>query len=618
MEWVVTLPYFLPGSRPQSVPEDTLHSSIQRFFILIEPGTRRRWVGVIVFAVLVSVMEAFGAVLVYGLIALTSDIQSGLELPVIGDLQDVFVGVAEDSVVVVTAVGVAVFFAVRAIVVLSQRYYQAWTARTAGVDLSVRLFRRYLGMPYSFHLRRNSSELIRNANEAVAEIIGSVLLPGVRLMSESFMVVAMFLVLIATAPVATLAAVSVLTPLVLFALWVVQPRMKRLGLVSQQQAAHSYQALQQGLEGYRDITVLGRQDFFVQIFQSARKKIARSQYRRAVLSEFPKVTIEAAVIVFIAGFIVASTLSGEGARRSLPVLGLFAYASLRILPALNSIISSLTSIRFGRAAVDDIVSDLVLPLPAITPSVEPLEFKEEMRLTDVVFAYEGTDKPTLQNLDLVIRRGDSIGIVGATGAGKSTLIDLIVGLSAPTSGEITVDGVDLQGNEAAWQRNIGLVSQRVFLLDDTLRNNIAIGIPPDEIDESLVEEAVSLAQLKEFVATLPAGLDTLVGERGVRVSGGQQQRVAIARALYRRPKVLVFDEGTSALDNLTEAALVDAVSRLRESHTIITVAHRLTTVQGHDRIVFMREGRIDDIGRFDELSSRNEEFRRLSRLPGDR
>lgn len=616
MDRIVTVPYFLRRLL-NTAPEDFLLSSIQRYLILIEPGTRRRWLGVIVFALVVSVVEAVGAALVYGLIALASGTQAGLEVPVIGDLRTVFPGEEEDQVVTSLAAGIALYFVIRAVVVLGQRFYQSWTAQTAGVDISVRLLRRYLRLPYSFHLRRNSSELIRNTNDSVGEIIASVLMPAVRLVSESFMVIALFTVLFIAAPLATGIALLVLVPLVLFTLWVVQPRMKRLGQVSQREAARSYQALQQALHGYRDIAVLGRQDFFLQVFRSAREKIARTRYRRTVLAEFPKVTIEAAVIVFIAGFIVVSVWFGDGAQRSLPVLGLFAYASLRILPALNSIISSLTAIRFGRAALDDIEADLRLSLPTVVEAAHPMNFLDAIRFHDVTFMYEGTERPTLDHIDLEIKKGDSIGIVGATGAGKSTLVDLIVGLSAPTSGKITVDGKELQGNEGTWQRNIGLVSQQVFLLDDTLRNNIAIGIPPGEIDESLVEEAVSLAQLEDFVETLPLGLDTFVGERGIRVSGGQQQRVAIARALYRKPTILVFDEGTSALDNLTEAALVDAVGRLRESHTIITVAHRLTTVQRHDRIVFMREGCIDDVGRFDELSARNEEFRRLSRLPGD-
>jgi ATP-binding cassette, subfamily B, bacterial PglK len=460
-------------------------------------------------------------------------------------------------------------------------------------------------LPYSFHLRRNSSELIRNANDSVNEVLGSILGPTVRLISEGFVIVAVFAVLLMTSPLATALAVLVLAPLVSLTLWVVQPRMKRLGQVSQHAGARSYQALQQSLHGYRDITVLGRQDFFLEVFRETRETIAAARYRRAVLSDFPRVTIEAVVIAFIATFIALTAWIGEGAQQSLPVIGLFAYAALRIMPAVNHMVSNMNAIRFGRAALDDIHADLMLP--------DPLPFTDSIRFENVSFQYEGTEEPTLRDIDLVIERGDSIGIVGSTGAGKSTLIDLIVGLSFPTQGRITIDGVNLEGRQVAWQRNIGLVSQQVFLLDDTLRRNIAIGIPEDEIDDERVAEAVALAQLDEFVTSLPKGLETKVGERGVRVSGGQQQRVAIARALYRRPTILVFDEGTSALDNLTESALIEALGRLRANHTIITVAHRLSTVQDHDRIVFMREGGIHDVGSFDELGARNEEFRRLAR-----
>lgn len=594
-----------------------MSSSMQRHLSLIGAGRRTRWAGVIVLALVVSVTEAIGAVLVYGLISLTSDSQASIDVPVLGELSAWLPpGLEQTDLVAASAISVATFFVIRAALILGQRFYQAWVTQRTEVELSVRLLQRYLRLPYAFHLRRNSSELIRNANDSVGEFVGSVLIPAVRLTSETMVVIALFAVLLATAPGATAMALLVLTPLMLFTLWVVQPRMKRLGLVSQRAAARSYQALQQGLAGFRDITVLGRQDFFVEAFRGARETIARTRYRRAVLSEFPRVTIETVVVVFIAGFIAVSAWVGQGPQRSLPVLGLFAYAALRIMPSLNNIVSSLSSIRFGRAALDDIYADLMLPVPDDETDLKPLPFTEDLRLEDVSFQYEGTPAPTLHELDLVIRRGEAIGVVGPTGAGKSTLIDLLVGLSAPTSGRILVDGVDLQGRVAAWQQNIGLVSQQVFLLDDTLRRNIAIGIREDEIDDRQVLEAVRLAQLDEFVASLPEGLGTMVGERGVRVSGGQQQRVAIARALYRRPSILVFDEGTSSLDNLTEAALIDALAGLRDSHTIITVAHRLSTVMDHDRIVFMRDGRIQDVGRFDELGRRNEEFRRLARWPG--
>ncbi|MBA2318148.1 MAG: ABC transporter ATP-binding protein [Euzebyales bacterium] len=560
-----------------------------------------------------SGLEAVGAVLIFILIGLATDPQGPIDVPVVGDLRARLPALAVSDLIALIAGAVAVFFVIRAFAVLGQTYFQGRVAQNAGAELSVRLLERYLRLPYAFHLRRNSSELIRNANDSVGEIVSSVLMPSVRVVSEGFVVLAVLSVLLVTAPVATALVALVLGPLVVVLLRVVQPRIGRLGRISQDLGRWSLQALQQGLHGYRDITVLGRQDHFLASYRQARRGIARTRYLRAALSELPRVSIETVVVGLIAVFLIISTRMRDDPAGSLAVLGLFAYAGLRIMPALNKVVNNLNLIRFGHAAAEDVQADLALPVPDADDGVDRLDFNQALALQRVSFRYPGTDQRTLVDLDLMIRKGESIGIVGATGAGKSTLVDLIVGLSAATSGRITVDGVDLVARAAAWQRNIGMVSQQVFLLDDTLRRNIALGLPDESIDEQRVRQAISLAQLDDFVARLPDGLNTMVGERGVRVSGGQRQRVAIARALYSRPSVLIFDEGTSALDNLTEAMLVEALAGLREDHTIITVAHRLSTVRDYDRIVFMRDGRIDDIGTFVELGRRNEEFRRLAR-----
>jgi ABC-type multidrug transport system fused ATPase/permease subunit len=568
-----------------------------RYLTLVEPGKRILWAGMVVFALVISGLEGAGAVLVYALVGLATDPQGATDLPLVGDVRALLPDTPHDQRVALTAMAVAVFFVIRGGAVLGQRYYQDRVTQQAGVDLQTRLLERYLRLPYSFHLRRNSSELIRNTNESVAEILNSVLVPAVKLLSEAFVVLVILIVL-------------------MLALRVVRPRVRHLGSVSQREGARSYQALQQGLHGYRDITVLGRQDFFIDTFRRSRAVIARTRYLRGVLSELPRVSIEGTMIGLIAAFVAVSTLRGDGARESLAVLGLFAYAALRIMPALNKIVNSINAMRFGHAALDDVRDDLGLSVPEGHRGDERLPFSDALRLESVEFTYEGTSEPTLRDIDFEIRSGDSIGIVGATGSGKSTLVDLIVGLSHPTRGRITVDGLPLARRETAWQRNIGMVSQQVFLLDDTLRRNIALGVPQEEVDEDRVREAVRLAQLSEFVAALPEGLDTTVGEHGMRVSGGQRQRVAIARALYPQPSLIVLDEGTSALDNLTESMFIEALRELRRDHTIITVAHRLSTVRDYDRIVFMRAGRIEDIGTFDQLGARNEGFRLLAGWSG--
>lgn len=586
--------------------------SLKRYVHLVPQGQRKLWAGVVVLALVVSGLEAVGAVLVYTLVGFVTEPAGGTELPLIGDVRRLLPEWLQDQFVAAIAIGVAIFFAFRAVVVLGNRYYQDRVTQMTGVALSTRLLERYLRLPYAFHLRRNSSQLIRNSNESVAEILNSILQPLVKMVSEGLVILMLVAVLLATAPLATLLVTLLLVPLIAFVLRVVRPRMKRLGQISQREGARSYQALQHSLHGYRDITVLGRQDFFLDTYRQSRTTIAQTRYKRGMLSEFPRVSIEAVVIGCIATFVSVSAIRGQGAEQSLALLGLFAYAALRIMPALNKVVSSVNALRFGRAALDDVQSDLELPVPHRAKNAPPLPFDRELRLDGVSFTYEGAAETTLHGIDLTVRRGESLGIVGSTGAGKSTMIDLIVGLSTPTSGTVTIDGVDLRGKEAAWQRNIGMVSQQVFLLDDTLRRNIALGLRAEEIDDDRVHEAAHLAQLDTFVASLPNGLETTVGERGVRVSGGERQRVAIARALYHRPSVLVFDEGTSALDNLTELLLVRALAQLQADHTIITVAHRLSTVRDYDLIAFLAGGRLQDVGAFEELVARNEQFRLLA------
>jgi len=324
--------------------------------------------------------------------------------------------------------------------------------------------------------------------------------------------------------------------------------------------------------------------------------------------------LEIALLSIILGFFTLSVVREESAAEVLPVLGLFAYAGRRIQPSIQTMISAVTALQSSRVPLADLAADFeTVRTEAIdTSPVAPLPFEHEVRLEGVSFRYENAHRDALADVDLTIGRGETIGVCGSTGGGKTTLIDLLSGLISPTRGRVTVDGRDLAGNERAWQAALGVVPQAVFLIDESLRENIALGVAPSRIDEQAIEAAIDLAQLRGFISDLPDGLDTMIGERGVRVSGGQRQRIAIARALYRRPSVLIFDEGTSALDNLTDRELMEALAGLRGSHTIVLVAHRLSTIRNADRIVFVEGGRIAGLGRYAELEATNEAFRRLS------
>jgi ATP-binding cassette, subfamily B, bacterial PglK len=595
-----------------------LAQTVRKCLHFIERGYRGRWVLLVVLALVVAGFEAGSALLVYALLELITAPAPHLGAGVLMTFRDTALPDWPERAFLMLTVGVmAVFFVMRAAVALGHVYLEERISHNTGARLSVRLLGGYLRMPYEFHLRRNSAELIRNAYQASHVIVGEVFVPVARLMSEVLVVLAIVGVLLFKAPVATGLAFLVLGPPVLIVLLFVHPWLKRLGSTYQLMSTQSFQSMQQGLHGARDITLLGREEFFLRLFARQRARLANSQYLRSTARTIPRSVLETAVFLFILSFLGFTLLADESPLEALAILGLFAYAALRIMPSLNKILVGVTALKFSAPAIEQLYDDLVLieSSAARRPPgpVEPLPFTRTLALHRVSFRYGGSESDVIHDVSLSIARGEFIGIVGPTGSGKSTLVDLLLGLLQPSTGSIQVDGLDLRGRTAAWQQNLGVVSQSLFLIDDTLRRNIAFGIPDTAIDEQRLAAAVRLARLDTFVASLPDGLDNVVGERGVRLSGGQRQRVAIARALYRRPAVLVLDEGTSALDSRTEAEVMSAVRDLPGTQTVIAIAHRLSTVRACDRIVLIEGGHIVDVGTYEELDARNTAFRDLAR-----
>lgn len=486
--------------------------------------------------------------------------------------------------------------------------FLAWEQTQFSYDvqtkLSQRLFATYLSQPYTFHLQRNSAELVRNVSGEVG-IFAAVLTSALMLGTELMVLVGIAILLLLIEPLGALIVAAVLGG----AAWsfhrLTRERISRLGVERQLHDGLRILHLQQGLGGVKDVKLLGRESDFLDQFQTHNLKIARVWKLQSILQSVPRLMFELLAVTGLAILVLSMLSQGREMTSILPTLGLFAAAAFRLMPSVNRVLGSVQALRYCRPAVNTIYEEIKLV------GLEPTGYKagapevlhNELVITDLIYYYPGALLPALDAISINIRKGEFVGLVGSSGSGKSTLVDVILGLLSPTSGMVEVDGHDIQQALRAWQNQIGYVPQSIYLTDDTLRRNVAFGLPSEQIDDLAVQRAIKAAQLEEFIYTLPLGLDTIVGERGVRLSGGQRQRIGIARALYHDPAILVLDEATSALDVATERGVMEAVTALQGSKTIIVVAHRLSTVENCDRLFHLERGKVVRDGVPDEVLS---------------
>lgn len=579
---------------------------------LINPRDRRKLAILVPLALIASGVEVIGASLVYSLLGVATGTTDGLDLFFLANIN--VDGFDSSAVMIGLAALVVVFFVFKALTKIGYGYVQYRIVENMAARVSARLLGGYLKMPYPFHLQRTSSDLIRNANQVVRDIFREAVNPVVKLVAELFLVIGLLAVLVSVSAIATVLAIAILGLAALLLLKIVQPRLERLGQQYHQLNAETLKTLQQALQGIRDIKVTGTEDGFTTTYRDFQHGLARTGYLRATIKTLPDIIIELALFGFILAFFAVMIGVGQDTPQTLAILGLFAYVGQRLQKSTTTILNAFNQMKFASAHINQIYEDmrLIEAHQATVGATAPMTFFHEIRLDRVTFRYQAAHRNALDDVSATIRKGEVIGICGPTGGGKTTFIDMISGLLEPTAGRVTIDGIDLCTNVRGWQRHLGVVPQNVFLTDASLRENIAFGVPLDEVDESALQEAVELAQLSEFVASLPNGMSTFVGERGVRVSGGQRQRVAIARALYHHPSVLIFDEGTSALDNVTEREVMAALDRLRGEHTIFLIAHRLSTVRNASRILLLIDGQIAAEGTYDELLATSIEFSELA------
>ena len=497
---------------------------------------------------------------------------------------------------------------------------------TCRYRLGLRLFRQYLHQPYSYFLDHNSSELSKNILSEIDLVVGGVLRPTMNGFARGIVAAGIITYLLITSPLLALSVAVALAILHAVLFRFVRTRLVRYGDQMRVSNQLRYKATGEAFGAIKDVKILGTEPAFEQMYASGAREFAWSQAAKQIILMLPRHALEAATFGLMIVLVIVLQIVTDNPGQILPLLAVYGFAAYKLMPALQDVFGAIAQLRYYGHAVDVLHADMQsLSQKAhrgvddedAVEKVKPLPFQDRFELQGVTFSYPTSPEPVLSDISLKIERNTTVGFVGTTGCGKTTLVDIIMGLLEPQSGTILVDGQSFEESVASWQRNFGYVPQQIFLSDDSIAANIAFGIPEGLRDAVAVERAARIANIHEFVVNeLPKGYDTTVGERGIRLSGGQRQRVGIARALYHDPKIVVMDEATSALDSVTEDAVMDAIHHLMHRKTIILIAHRITTVQPCDAIFVMERGRIVEQGTYDELVSASSRFRAMAKVAG--
>ena len=577
--------------------------------------TRVRLLMASAFSVGLAVGEIVGLLSVVPLMQLLAGFTTE-DSPVLELLANIIGTDDPDSLLLFTALAMMVAFTAKGLAAIATRWWVLGVIYNEESALSRRLMRYYVKAPYNLHLERNSAELTRTMIESVSHVFMYVVIGLVGGLTESIFRLMLMCTLVIVLPLPTLGFVIYFGLAGAIFLRVLHAKSHVYGQALSDGSLAMYRAASQTLGGIKEIQIRHTSAYFWSALET-RAEFAWARRRSAFVTELPKYFLE---ILFMTGFALLAVvlILQKSGREALPFLGFVVATGFRILPSVARLLGALSSMKLGYSALDIVLADLraesEVKADEPVPAGVRVGVKQEVELRNVSFAYSASKAQVLRDVNLTLRVGTSIALVGASGAGKTTLVDILMGLHAPSMGSVLVDGVDIQTNIRGWQESIGMVSQDVYLIDDTFRANIAFGQRPEEIDELRLASAVQRAQLVDLVSALPSGLDSLVGERGSRLSGGQRQRIGIGRALYTIPSVLVLDEATSALDSETEHRITETIESLKGRVTVVVIAHRLSTVRNCDKVAFLEEGSVTAVGSFREVMADSPAFARLVKL----
>lgn len=567
-----------------------------------------------------AVIETLGIGLIGPFIAFASDPELVEKTIVIGQIYDWLNFESRERFIAVLALFIIIVFYIKSFLnFVIRRYIFNFVYQYQG-KLRIRLLSAYMQMPYTFHLKNNSAFMIQSIMNHTVSFCNGILLEMLNSFVSLTIITFLSILLIYTSPIAT-----IVIGLILFVVFAIILRLKntlaRWGKTIAQSQAEMIRVVNHSLGSVKETKVIGCESFFLDQLDTQAQLYSTSLSDFMSFNQIPRITIEAMIMTFILGFISFSILTNQDFQGLISTLGIFAVVSIRLMPLATQLSKGLSVLRSSTFVLEKLYHDLkelenyqalIAPSTDVVPQLKSaelngslelpqLEFEKEILFDKISFQYEGAKNPSLNQIQLRIKKGESIALIGKSGAGKTTLVDVLLGLLTPTGGDIKVDGQSVYHDLRAWQNLLGYIPQSIFLIDDTLERNIALGVPDHLIDETRLNRAIELAQLSELVQELPDGVKTNLGERGANLSGGQRQRVGIARALYHEREILVLDEATSALDNETEALVSEAIRSLSDSKTMIIIAHRLTTVEHCNCIHLMKNGQIIQSGTYEEV-----------------
>ena len=537
---------------------------------------------IVVMMLIGALLEALGIGAIMPLLAVMSDENYLQKHPDIANVAYSLGITTHRDFIMASTIMLILIYIIKNLYLIFQTRVQIYFALNKQISLSKKLLAFYLSKPYEFHLKNNSAVLIRNVCNFVEQVISSLLLSEFYLFAEIITALGIWGMLLWVDPITAIITAGLIGGLVAMTIYQMNREIKKQGIIRSEHSAELLKWLNQGLGSVKETTVMGKKSFFINRFCNAYDKYGQAHAKYQFLTQLPRMFIEILAVGGLLLLVVFKLSLGSNPAEIVPLLGAISLAAFRLMPSATRIISYSNNIQYFLPVLNMIYDDL---RAAVNQKVnidvdshKKLAFQNKITFQNLEFSYSGTDRKVLSGVSFEIKKGDFVGIIGQSGAGKTTFVDILLGLFCPTEGKILIDGIDVQSDIDGWRKNLAYVPQSIYLIDGSIKENIALGVDASDVDIELLNRVIGMAELTEFVNNLPDGIETSVGERGVMLSGGQRQRIGIARALYQQPDILILDEATSALDNDTEKSITDTILNLKGEITIISIAHRLSTL----------------------------------------